>query len=472
MKYYHKVALLLLMLSTLGGGCDKFVDLGLPVTAFDAADLSKEEEASSALTACYVAMVTNQSSSYYTALLAGLSADELHNPSPEVSDFYMNDISISSKPNENYWLSAYNMIYRVNEIYEACYSSATQTTEVKKQLMAEALFVRAYCYFYLVNLYGNVPLVLTTDYRKNVVMERTPADLVYAQIVKDLKAAKNELHAAYVGTNNIPPSSERIRPNRATAGALLARVYLYQGKYAEAEHEATLIIDDPMYELATPQSVFLKNSKEAIWQLYPATADAQHLNTVEAENFILSGNPDQPGKLLLNKELLAAFEEGDLRRLSWIGVFSVPMPSDTVYYYYPYKYKVKQGDAVTEYTTVLRLAEQYLIRAEARAYQNKFWEAISDLNVIRKRAGISLLNASIDMGLMDLLKIILKERQTELFTEQGHRWFDLKRTGNLEPVMGRVIVQKGGTWKPGRELWPIPERDVRLGDNVEQNFGY
>lgn len=472
MKYYRKVVLLLLMLSTLAGGCDKFVDLGLPVTAFDAADLSKEEEASSALTACYVSMINNQSSSYYTALLTGLSADELHNPSPEIYDFYMNDISKSSKPNEDYWISTYNMIYRANEIYEACYSSATQRTEVKKQLMAEALFIRAFCHFYLVNLYGNVPLILSTDYRKNVVTERTLAQTVYTQIIKDLKTAKDDLYADYVGSNNVPPSTERIRPNRATAVALLARVYLYQGKYAEAEREATLIIDDPMYDLVKPHEVFLKNSKEAIWQLFPATADAQYLNTIEAENFILSGKPDQPGRLLLNKELLAAFEEGDLRRLSWIGVFSTSTSPDTIHYYYPYKYKVKQGNAIIEYTTVFRLAEQYLIRAEARAYQGRISEAISDLNVVRKRAGITLLSTGINMTLTDLLKIILKERQTELFTEQGHRWFDLKRAENFEPIMDRVIAQKGGTWKPGHELWPIPERDVRLGENVEQNFGY
>lgn len=305
-----------------------------------------------------------------------------------------------------------------------------------------------------------------------MVTERTLAQTVYTQIIKDLKTAKDDLYADYVGSNNVPPSTERIRPNRATAVALLARVYLYQGKYAEAEREATLIIDDPMYDLVKPHEVFLKNSKEAIWQLFPATADAQYLNTIEAENFILSGKPDQPGRLLLNKELQAAFEEGDLRRLSWIGVFSTSTFPDTIQYYYPYKYKVKQGNAIIEYTTVFRLAEQYLIRAEARAYQGRISEAISDLNVVRKRAGITLLSTGINMTLTDLLKIILKERQTELFTEQGHRWFDLKRAENFEPIMGRVIVQKGGTWEPGHELWPIPERDVRLGENVEQNFGY
>jgi len=126
---------------------------------------------------------------------------------------------------------------------------------------------------------------------------------------------------------------------------------------------------------------------------------------------------------------------------------------------------------MTEYTMVLRLAEQYLIRAEARAQQNNLSAAQSDLNVIRTRAALSPTTANTQST---LLTAILHERQVELFSEWGHRWFDIKRTGNVDAVMGNggACAAKGGVWNTNWQLYPIIQLQLQLNPALVQNSGY
>ncbi|MDO5969574.1 RagB/SusD family nutrient uptake outer membrane protein, partial [Flavivirga aquimarina] len=119
-----------------------------------------------------------------------------------------------------------------------------------------------------------------------------------------------------------------------------------------------------------------------------------------------------------------------------------------------------------EYPVVFRLAEQYLIRAEARAELGKISEAQSDLNVIRNRAGLGNTTASTKEALRDA---ILDERQVELFTERGHRWFDLKRRGEAADVLAPLKP----SWQDTDVLFPIPESELLLNPNLlPQNDGY
>jgi hypothetical protein len=164
---------------------------------------------------------------------------------------------------------------------------------------------------------------------------------------------------------------------------------------------------------------------------------------------------------LITKELWNAFEMGDLRRLNWIK--SGPFGN------YPYKYTVYLSAAdipPTEYNVVLRLAEQYLIRAEARANQNKIEDAVADINIIRTRAGLSSLSTNIDSE--QCLHDIEQERRTELFTEWGHRWIDLKRTGRANTVFSKVK----SNWQYYDTLYPIPFAELETAPNLEQNPGY
>jgi hypothetical protein len=170
----------------------------------------------------------------------------------------------------------------------------------------------------------------------------------------------------------------------------------------------------------------------------------------------------------ISSDLQNAFEKGDNRFISWIGRFI----SDKDTFYFPYKYKkniIDPDNLPTEYITVLRLAEQYLIRAEARLRQNKILGAQEDLNVIRTRAGLPNTTAESESS---LLYSILRERQVELFTEWGHRWFDLVRTGKVDEIMREVTPRKGGSWNSDKILFPIPQSEILINKNLTQNPGY
>jgi hypothetical protein len=296
-------------------------------------------------------------------------------------------------------------------------------------------------------------------------LPRSSKSAVYQQIVMDLNDAQKSLSTDYIGADGQSITSEKVRPNRWTATALLARVYLYTEKWDSAKSTADAIINSGIYSLDSLNDVFLMNSSEAIWQLQPVSG---FWNTEDAHVFILPGSgPDNffyP--IYLSSNLLDSFEPADERRINWVD--SVTANGTT--YYYPYKYKsATSGDPITEYLMVFRLAEQYLIRAEANARLNDLTGAANDLDIIRSRAGLGGTTAT---NLTDLISAIGHERQIELFTEWGHRWLDLKREGTVNSVMAVATPQKGGSWNSNWQLYPLPVNDVKTDPNLTQNPGY
>jgi hypothetical protein len=369
-------------------------------------------------------------------------------------DFYLNSLKATNSTVLNsFWSEGYKYIYYANNLLQGIGNSANLLDSTKSQLDGEAKFIRAFCYFYLVNLFGDVPLILTTAYQSNSTAYRTSKIEVYKQIVTDLRDAQRELKDDYSISNN-----ERTRPNKWAATALLARVFLFTGDWTNAEVEATSVINNSStYSLLTDiNESFLKNSQEAIWQLMPVIANQ---NTSEGVNFILTSTPNS---VAISNSLLGAFEPGDIRKSNWID--SITTSGQT--YYYPFKYKVKTASELTEYSMVLRLAEQYLIRAEARAQLNKISEAQVDLNIIRNRANLPNTSAS---DKASLLLAIEHERQVELFSEWGHRWFDLKRLNRADAVL---LVIKGSNWQSTDTLYPIPQMEISNDPNLTQNLGY
>src|SRR5690606_36974212 len=137
-----------------------------------------------------------------------------------------------------------------------------------------------------------------------------------------------------------------------------------------------------------------RDSKEAIWQITPADVLK---NTDEATFYVIASSPKN---LVLRDEMVNQFEPGDNRFSDWVGIFD--SGSETVYY--PHKYKLYPTGTITQESyTVLRLSEQYLIRAEARTHQNKMAEARQDLDAIRYRAGLPLYADSTNISTAGLL---------------------------------------------------------------------
>lgn len=491
------ITALLIWLVLVQTSCKKWVEIPAPVYGLSESNVySGNSTAIGVLSGFYNHMnnIDIFQGNRSIALFAGLSSDELV-LFDGVADniyihYYKNALSAIIAPisGSEHWSPLYHCVFKANAAIEGLNASTTLTPIIKQQLLGEAKFMRAFFYFYLVNLFGDVPLALTTDPQYNTLLARTPKDQVYQQIITDLKDAKLLLSSDYLSETLLSTTTDRVRPNKWAAAALLARVYLYSGDYVNAEAEATMVINNTsLYSLPVLNNTFLKNSLEAIWQLQPTDIN---FNTQDGRTFIIpptgpiAGANNTTNPVYVSNHLLTSFEPGDQRAVfgNWIDTTIYQVSAtlwDTVAY--PYKYKINTLDEninpttgtafMTEYFMVLRLAEQYLIRAEARAQQNNISEAQSDLNAIRTRAGLANTTAG---DKTSLLTAILHERQVELFSEWGHRWFDLKRTGHVEAVMSVITPLKatGAPWQSYQQWYPLPQSDLNTAPNLVQNTGY
>jgi hypothetical protein len=250
---------------------------------------------------------------------------------------------------------------------------------------------------------------------------------------------------------------------------------MYAEQWDSAEAQATAVISNTAYQLIAPDQVFLANSMETIWAL--ATISDVKVNEYGFYNNGMPAEltpPEDPATantvlVAMNNPLLNAFEPNDTRYTNWVRSTTVKATSTSpaITYYFPNKYKSASNGVEKE--IVLRLADTYLTRAEARARQDNISGAQSDLNAIRTRAGLPATTASTKDA---LLTAINKERQVELFTECANRYFDLKRTGTINDVMNVVAPQKGTSWSSYMQLWPIPPGDIILNPNLTPNPGY
>ncbi len=466
MNPLFKSCILALFIFLLFPGCQKFVQIGPPNTQLVTSNVfTSSPTATAAQTVIYTNM-SNNLESYLLSLDNGLLADELTNYTTDnfQTAIYHDALNVGLG-GIGPWTNAYNYIYQSNAIIAGLRNNNFIPAKVSNQLSGESKFVRAFWYFYLINLYGDVPLITGTDYTVNSTAPRMPKAQVYQQVIADLTDAEGLLNNNYVDISDTTITSERVRPNKSAAAAMLARTYLYLKKYDSAEAKATEVINNNIYVLnSNLDNVFLKNSSEAIWQLMIPLPTS--FNTWDGFLYILTSAPNN---VAISPDLMSNFEAGDNRKSHWIGTYNTTNPQTS--YYFVNKYK-NISSTVTEYNMVLRLAEQYLIRAEARAQQGNLSGAISDLNIIRNRAGLANTSASTQSA---LLIAILHERQSELFVEWGHRWFDLIRTGTINSVMGspgNACQSKGGIWNPNSQLYPIPQAEINVNPNLTQNPGY
>ncbi len=487
MKFKNNIVqianILICILLFSGAGCKKFVEVDPPVTMVTGNNVfTSDATAIAVLNGVYTSIGNKTYLSLgfpNISLIGGLSSDELTlwsgvPGSGALVSYYTNNLSVNTAGAE-VWNDCYPYIFICNSSIEALDKSNTLTPAVKQQLLGEAKFLRALFYFYLTNLYGDVPLVTSTDYTANSTISRSPVADVYKQIITDLSEAQKQLNNNYLEGDAVTSKSttERVRPNQGAATALLARAYLFSGDYQNAEIQSSaLISNSAVYTLSSLNNVFVKASlgnKEAIWQLQPVT-NGSITNTQDGTLFnIPSTGPSNPANpVFLSNTLLGSFESGDQRKANGNWLNSVTTGGTT--YFFPYKYKVVgNSPSVTEYTMILRLGEQYLIRAESRARQNNLAGALNDLNTIRVRASLPPISLSAQSA---IIASILHERQVELFTEWGARWLDLKRTATVDATMTIVTSNKGNTWNTNQQLYPIPTFDLQKNSKLTQNPGY
>ena len=456
--------------------CENFVEIDPPRNEIISAEVfSTDEGAEAAVNGIYGSFIGSANQALFDAgpeLFTGLLSDELTNFSrlQDFIQFTENEV----RPDENktlltvFWDQPYQYVFRSNAVIEALINNTLLTPSKRDLLLGEALFIRAFVYFHLVNLFGQVPHTKSTDVFENTIASKDPVSQIYENIIDDLLVAKELMTKDF----SIDEQGERLRPNQSAATALLARVYLYNENWAGAALQATdLIANDQLVLEDSLNAVFIAESREVIWQLN--TVDEFRNSTGLGNAFILRVFP--PGflrsfsftQVSLSDNLINSFEVGDSRLDKWVGVFTNGSES----WNYAFKYQNDRfvQNRGAEYSVILRLGEAYLIRAEANAQLGNLNEAIADLDMIRNRAQLPLIrNTSPAISQSDLLIAIYQERRVELFCE-GHRWYDLKRTGRADEVLQPIKM----SWQPTDVLLPIPESELRTNPNLgPQNDGY
>lgn len=476
--------------------CSKFVDTKAPDSSVDASKIFEKDNSAIGAVNAVLADLGNTYSiiqgSRGVSVVNGLLSDELNTVSmvPEYIEIWSNMVLSSNSIPSSIWSGFYAEIYKVNAVIEGATASQTLTPAIKSQILGEAKFLRAFMYFYLVNMFGPAPLITTPNYEVNRTMARTNVDEIYRQMITDLKEADALLTPEY--RNHLGAVvTQRYRPNKYTAKALLARVYLYAGQWENAEKKATAVIDLPgSYNLVQDINQIFRQpgSAEVLWNFAPAygavaagitsvfTGDGGHYNPAVLKAFGLG--PQTSGFDLsnyLSDSIVNAFAANDKRKLNWLE--SLTASGKT--YYFPFKYKtdVFGLSTVQEYPVVMRMGEVFLIRAEARIQQEKIDDGIGDINKVRFRANIGDTAASTKAAAMGVLE---REKRLELFTEWGHRWFDLKRwpgknnpaISRAEEVMSVITPLKGGIWDKDWLLLPLPQTDIINNPLLKQNDGY
>jgi hypothetical protein len=390
---------------------------------------------------------------YYSACtLLGAYSDDLEcftNDQNSSMDIYRNQPLSTNSLIAVLWNSAYKQIYYANSIIDGAEQSVKLSSADKDRIKGEALTVRSLIYYYLQQLFGDVPYTTSLNYEYNRTIGKTNATALVEQLEEDLKEAVGLLTDDY-------RDAERIYPNRKVAQLLLAKVYLLRENWPMAEETAKDILSSPLYGFEPDiDAVFQKGGRHILWQLKPQNSGDP---TKESTFYYFEGAA--PHAFALTEDLVATFSDADLRKQSWME--EVTFNEDS--WFRPNKYKNRSNNT-NEYSVVFRLAGAYFIIAEALARQDRFVEALPFLNATRERAG---LNGLSDITGQDFFDALSAEKRREFFTEGGQRFMDLKRWGRL----GDLSAQKPN-WVAHNYVWPLPQGEMLLNPNLKpQNQGY
>lgn len=353
------------------------------------------------------------------------------------------------------WNLGYNTILRANNVINNIDEIEGEAGR-KSQIKGEALAIRALVHFDLVRFFAKqytngspssdlgVPIVLLSEIAEPT---RNTVEEVYNQIIIDLNEARSLL-----GNESI----FRFSPD--AVDALLARVHLYKGDYAAAEAAASSIISSGRYALSS-DVVSMFSAPGSSEEIFTLSFEAAENNG--SDNLGGIYNPDTYGDIRVATDLLDLYEDGDTR-LAFIYL-------NTNNEFYTSKFLSQDGVAGLHSPKILRLAEMYLIRAEARLQSGNATGALADLNTLRATRNASALT-SVNLA------TVIAERQRELAFE-GHTLFDYWRNGltmNRQQCTTGLEVSSPCSVDASSTLavHPIPQREMDVNQNMVQNPGY
>lgn len=356
------------------------------------------------------------------------------------------------------WVAIYATINRANHVITKVpnVQDPLLTTALRNQYIGEAKFIRALAYFDLARAWGGVQIILepTVSLQDRPKVSRSSLGETYAQVLKDLEDAEALL----------PDGVNRIRATKRTTWALRARLHLYKKEWALAEEYATKLIDKvDDYTLVKPYSAWFAGNAvgtaESIFELEysainPSAIRAQMQHPTKGGTYRYA--PTDKFVQLLNDPQISG------GRKALIG--SVTQGGTTLWYGNLY-YRLPATDPAY----IFRIAEMYLIRAEARAQLDNLSDttgALYDLNKVRERAEIAPSTASTKE---DILLAIENERRIE-FAWEAHRWFDLARTGRAKTVL--EAIDPNIHVEDHEYVFPIPIVQLQLDPSLTPNPFY
>jgi hypothetical protein len=427
--------------------CSDFLDVQPKDSVSDETTIVDKTSAQTAVRGIYRQLGDDD---YYGALfqtIGYLSGDNIQWTGSQsiIQQFISHAVKADNTNIATVWSGIYSTINRANQVIDKLpgVNDATLTADERNALLGEAYFVRALAYFDLARTWGGVQLVVkaTSNINDTKGLKRSTLEQTYAQVLKDLQTAEPLL----------PETTNRYRATRKTVWALLARFYLYQRNWEQAEVYSSKLIQDAKYRLLKPYSAFFANNvvatDESIFEIsYSATNINAHRGYWQppANNGTRQWAPNDAFIALINNPAVGG------NRNAAVAITNQGLWYGNFYYRSP----------ATDPAYVLRIAEQYLIRAEARAQQNNLQGALADLDAVRDRAGLT---GSTAVSQNEILLAIENERRLE-FAFEPHRWYDLVRTGRAGTVLG-VTDER-------RYVMPIPAIELSADNALDPNPGY
>ncbi|MCX2450172.1 RagB/SusD family nutrient uptake outer membrane protein [Pedobacter sp. PLR] len=440
-----------------GSSCKDLLDPKPLLYVAEENSIVNKKSADAALIGTYSALGQNNYQGNTFRYIVNLADDNLRwvGNSPSNREFDVHAVFATNTSVSSLWGALYSTINSSNNIIQSVPKVNDQTfgQADRNAAIGEAYFIRALAYFDLVRLWGNVPIITESTRNPNSadgIGNSTPAQ-VYKQVGDDLEVAQNLLPASPVTVN-------RNRASIYAVYALKSRLFLYLGQWQQALDYADLVIkESAKFSLVSSYSAFFntKNTTESIFEIDYTINNKNSW----AGNWFASNLTGGTRELLPTDEFIALARGpygGDRKSL----LLDINTPPKGIITYGNMNFKISTGE---NQVYALRIAELYLIRAEAKAELNRIPEAVEDIRIIRLRAKAKDDDLN---GLSDKSQVItkvLQERRLELAYE-SHRWFDLIRRGLAQQVLGISDVNK--------LRYPIPRQELLVDPALKQNPGY
>lgn len=387
------------------------------------------------------------------------------------------------------WSSSYATIAYANIVIERL-ELGDYTFGKKEAFLAEAKFIRALIYFNMVRLWGDVPLVLNEikTYDESFSYSRTPSSEIYSQIKSDVEYA----------INNLPINNSGVDKGRATKWAALSLqgdVFLTLREFDKAEIALEQVVNNSGHELLTDYNAVFEGINSNNNEIIFAVQYARGFDPGIGNPFLDPAWPNEvinckgiertgEGGLSMTHQLYHKWDIDDLRFQTMVDSLATPLEYIfEPYYFVSYKFfdsritseTIESGNDLNLY----RYAGAKLMYAEALNETGNINGAFEQLQNVRDRAGLTTSDGI--KSSKDAMKLALEDENLFELCYEGHRWFDLKRTGRLQAVMNAFYKGEGGAYEVGdgsvtvedyELLFPIPSSEIILMDNVIQNPGY